>query len=208
MIGLTGTIGAGKSTIIAWLAARGLCAVDADQLTREVQQPGEPAYAPIVAAFGEQILRTDGSIDRAALGAIVFADPERLRQLEAIVHPAVYARFAQRMAECKAPALVVEAIKLFESGRLIPFCDEIWVVVISEAEQIRRLQESRGMSEVEVRQRIAHQIAQDERIKRATRVIYNDGTREALHAQLEAIWSEVTAKYGIVVQNESTADVS
>lgn len=205
VIGLTGTIGAGKSTIIAWLAKRGVCTIDADQLTREVQQPGDLAYAPIVEAFGEDILQAGSgenrAIDRAALGAIVFADAEKLRLLESIVHPAVYARFAQRMADCSAPALVVEAIKLLETGRLVPYCDEIWVVVISEAEQIRRLRESRGMNEAEARKRIANQMAQEDRVKRATRVIDNSGTRAELEAQLASIWSEVTAKYGIVMDN-------
>jgi dephospho-CoA kinase len=197
IIGLTGTIGAGKSTIIRWLAERGACAVDADQLTREVQQPGEDAYSAIVDAFGTEILQANGEIDRSALGAIVFANAEKLRQLEAIVHPAVYARFAQRVASCKAPVLVVEAIKLLESGRLLPFCDEIWVVIVSEETQLERLLRERGMPEAEARRRIANQMPEAERVGRATRVIANNGTRAELHAQLAAIWSDVTKKYGI-----------
>lgn len=205
IVGLTGTIGAGKSTIIRWLADRGACVVDADQLTREVQQPGEEAYAQIVAAFGNDILQPNGEIDRSALGAIVFADAQQLRQLETIVHPAVYARFAERIAACNAPVLVIEAIKLLETGRLVPYCDEIWVVTIPEDVQLERLQRDRGMSEEEARRRIANQMTQEARVRQATRVIVNDGTREALYAQLEEIWSSVTKKYGIVdVQSERT----
>ena len=197
IIGLTGTIGAGKSTIIQWLADRGACVVDADQLTREVQQPGEDAYAAIVEAFGKGILQSNGEIDRAALGAIVFADAEKLKQLEAIVHPSVYARFAERVDACNAPVLVIEAIKLLETGRLVPFCDEIWVVTVSEQVQLERLLRERGMTENEARRRIANQMGQEERVQRATRVITNDGTLADLHDQLARIWSDVTKKYAI-----------
>lgn len=197
IIGLTGTIGAGKSTIIAWLAKRGLCVVDADQLTREVQQPGEAAYHEIIAHFGSDILLPNGEINRAALGAIVFGNPEKLRQLEAIVHPAVYARFARRVDECQAPALIIEAIKLLETGKLVPYCDEIWVVTVSEEVQLERLKRERGMDEAEARKRIANQMSQAERIRRATRVIQNDGTRAELEAQLAKIWIDVTEKYGL-----------
>jgi len=197
IIGLTGTIGAGKSTVMQWLAERGACVVDADQLTREVQQPGEEAHAAIVKVFGEDILLGNGEIDRAALGAIVFADAERLRELEAIVHPAVYARFAERVDACNAPVLVVEAIKLLETGRLVPFCDEIWVVTVSEQVQMERLRRERGMSETEARRRIANQMPQEERVQQATRVITNDGTLADLHDQLAQIWSDVTEKYAL-----------
>jgi dephospho-CoA kinase len=101
------------------------------------------------------------------------------------------------VASCKAPVLVVEAIKLLESGRLLPFCDEIWVVIVSEETQLERLLRERGMPEAEARRRIANQMPEAERVGRATRVIANNGTRAELHAQLDAIWSDVTKKYGI-----------
>src|SRR5690242_1131157 len=139
LIGLTGNIGCGKSTAGRLLKARGVPVRDADQVTRAVMRPGEPAYNGIVEAFGTAILRQDGTIDRAALGRVVFGDPAALRRLETIVHPAtreaIHAWLAERDHEAEATGerriAVVDAIKLIESG-YPAFCDAVWVVVCDE----------------------------------------------------------------------------
>jgi dephospho-CoA kinase len=204
LIGLTGGIACGKSTVLAMLAANGARTIDADRATHRVQQPGTPVYEQIVAAFGPQILSAPGGpIDRRRLGAIVFGDEARLRQLEQIVHPAVRAEIRAFLAEVAAaapvagprPVAVIDAIKLLESGWAAE-CDQVWVVVCPEAQQVARLMETRGMSEAEARQRIAAQAPQASRLPHATVVIDNGGTQAATRAQVEAAWSAVRAAVG------------
>ncbi|HEX7949721.1 MAG TPA: dephospho-CoA kinase [Candidatus Limnocylindrales bacterium] len=158
-IGLTGPIGCGKSTIARWLGERpGVVVIDADKVAREVLDPGEPALATVVARFGAGLLHTDGSLDRAALGRIVFADPAALRDLEAIVHPAVRPRILDAMVDAEASgsvAVIVEAIKLVEGG-LAALCDEVWLVTCDPGEQRSRLI-GRGSSGDDADQRIAAQ---------------------------------------------------
>lgn len=179
--------------MLAYLQQRGAAVIDADKLAHQALAPDGAAYDAVVAAFGPSIVAADGAIDRRALGAIVFADAERLAQLEAIVHPAVFALAQEVLAATTAPVVVIEAIKLIESGRLLPLCDEVWVVVADEATQLQRLLQLRGMSEDEARRRMAAQSPQEEKIKHATRVIDNNGDWRALHAQLDAIWNELMA---------------
>ncbi len=190
-IGLTGNIGTGKSTVLRYLAERGAAVIDADALAHQAIAPGGPAYQAVLDLFGTQILAPDGSIDRKALGAIVFADPAKLAQLEAIVHPAVFELAQRILHETAAPVIVIEAIKLLESGRLLKLCDEVWVVTADEDSQLRRLMQGRGMSEAEARQRMAAQSPQEEKVKRATRVIDNSGSLEQLYEQLDRLWREV-----------------
>lgn len=179
--------------MLAYLQQRGAAVIDADKLAHQAMAPGGPAYAAVAAAFGPTVVAADGAIDRQALGAIVFADATRLAQLEAIVHPAVFTLAQQALAATTAPVVVIEAIKLIESGRLLPLCDEVWVVVADEATQLQRLMQLRGLSEAEARLRMAAQSPQAEKIKHATRVIENNGDWRALHAQLDAIWNELMA---------------
>jgi dephospho-CoA kinase len=193
IIGLTGNIATGKSTVLAYLRQKGAHIIDADKLTHKAMQPDGPAYAAIVAAFGRDILAADGAINRAALGRVVFADPAALRRLEEIVHPAVFVLAQAELAQSTAAGVVVEAIKLLESRRLLTLCDEVWVVTADPAVQLRRLLADRGMSEAEARQRMAAQSPQAEKVQQATRVIANNGPPEALYAQLDAIWNEVAA---------------
>lgn len=184
LIGLTGNIGCGKSTVSRYLAAHGAQVCDADQVTRTVMQPGEDAYRAIIAEFGAGILQTpDGLIDRPALGRIVFAEPAALLRLEALVHPATRHAIEQWLAEQAATATaegtrrvaVVDAIKLIESG-YIPLCDAVWVVICDEREQLRRLVEARGMPEADARARIAAQPPQAAKMAVADVVIDNSGT--------------------------------
>lgn len=190
-IGLTGNIATGKSTVLAWLAGRGAAVIDADQLAHQAIAVGGPAYAAVIEAFGPSIVADDGSIDRKRLGAIVFADPTQLARLEGLIHPAVFELAQSILATVTAPVVVIEAIKLLESGRLLRLCDEVWVVTADEATQLRRLMQERGMSEAEARSRMAAQSPQAEKIKRATRVIDNSGGLDELHRQLEALWDKL-----------------
>jgi len=178
LIGLIGPIGAGKSTVAGWLADRGAAIVDADELTRQLMSPGAPVTESIIARFGGEYRRPDGSLDRAALGRLVFSDPALLTELESIVHPAVthLERETIRSADGRRPtAIVLEAIKLVEAGHA-PWCDEIWLVVCDPEAQLARLT-GRGMDECDARQRIAAQAASLQSWRAAaTRTIRTDGS--------------------------------
>jgi dephospho-CoA kinase len=195
VIGLTGNIACGKSLVLRELAARGAETIDADQVARELTEPGSPILARIVEAFGHDILRPDGSLDRRALGAIVFRDPEALRRLEAITHPAIVAEIRRRVAQSTHPVVVVDAIKLFESS-LASDCDEVWVVTCRPEQQLARLMARNGLSEEEALARIQAQPPQAEKVARADRVIDNSGSIEETRRQVEALWQEVLAKLG------------
>ena len=176
-IGITGPIGCGKSTVAGWLGELGATVIDADELARESTAPGEPALDAVFDRFGERYRREDGSLDRAALGRLVFSDAAALADLEAIVHPAVRSRIEIAMAAAEAaeaPAIAVEAIKLVEGG-LAQVCDEVWLVTCDPERQFERLL-ARGLGEAEATQRIA---AQDDPARRlrpaATRVIDTSG---------------------------------
>lgn len=197
IIGLTGNIGTGKSTVLAYLAGKGALVIDADKLAHRAIEPGMPGHAAVAAAFGPEVVQADGSIDRAALGRIVFSSAARLAELEAIVHPAVFALAREVIAASDAPVAVVEAIKLLEAGNLRRLCQEIWVVTSLPAVQMRRLMESRGMSAEEAQRRMAAQSPQEEKVRQATRVIANDGSLDELHAALDAAWAEMAAQYGL-----------
>lgn len=157
-IGLTGPIGCGKSTVAGWLAELGAVVVDADDLVREVTAPGEPALAAILGRFGPAYRRPDGSLDRAALARLVFEDADALRDLEAIVRPAVRPRIVAAVAAGEAagaPAVVVEAIKLVEGG-LGAACDEVWLVTCDADAQRARLA-GRGVAAEDAERRIRAQ---------------------------------------------------
>jgi dephospho-CoA kinase len=193
IVGLTGNIATGKSTVLQYLRAKGAYVIDADKLTHQAMQPQGPAYAPIVEAFGSSVVKEDGAIDRAVLGRIVFSNPDKLRQLEAIVHPAVFVLAKEELAKTDASLVVVEAIKLLESQRLLTLCKEVWVVTANPEAQLHRLTSQRSMTEAEARLRMAAQSAQEEKVKHATRVIANNGAPEALYRQLDILWNELRA---------------
>lgn len=195
-IGITGPIGCGKSTIARVLERRGAVVVDADVLAREATVPGEPALAAVVARFGQGFLLPDGSLDRAALGRLVFADPGALSDLESIVHPAVRARVEQafaRAADDGAAVVVVEAIKLVEGG-LARTCDEIWLVECPPDAQLARLVD-RGMAPADAEQRISAQAGLADRLRpAATRVIDASGSRDETEAAVDAALSVALAR--------------
>jgi dephospho-CoA kinase len=194
-IGLTGPIGCGKSTVAGWLAARGAVTIDADAEARAVTAPGQPALALVLERFGGAVRASDGSLDRAALARLVFADPAALRDLEAIVHPAVRPRILAAMKAADtagAPAVVIEAIKLVEGG-LAAFCDEVWLVACAPEEQRARLA-GRGVAADDAVRRIA---AQGEVVSRlapaVTRIIETGGDLAAAEWRTEAAYAAVLA---------------
>jgi len=194
LIGLTGGIACGKSTVLAMLANLGARTIDADRVTHALQAPGKPVYEQIVAAFPEAVPEPGAPLDRRRLAALVFSDPQRLRQLEQIVHPAVrveirnFIEAAGRAAgSAERPVVVIDVVKLIESG-WAQVCDEVWVVTAPEEQQVERLMATRGMNEAEARQRIAAQTPQAARLAHATVVLDNSGSLEATRAQVEAAW--------------------
>jgi len=191
-IGLSGPIGCGKSTVAGWLGDRGAVVVDADEVARTVTAPGEPATGRVIARFGPAVAASGGSLDRAALAAIVFADPAALRDLEAIVQPAVRGRILAAIADAErdgAQAIVIEAIALVEGG-LAALCDEVWSVECSPADQRDRLR-GRGMADDDIERRIAAQGDLAARLRPvATRVIDSGGDRRAVKTAVEAAYAE------------------
>ncbi|MGZ6269474.1 MAG: dephospho-CoA kinase [Candidatus Limnocylindrales bacterium] len=194
-IGVTGPIGCGKTTVAGWLAARGAAVVDADALTRLATAPGEPALEAVIARFGEAFRLPDGSLDRPALGRLVFGDATALRELEAIVHPAVrllIVAAVERAEAAAAPAVVLEAIKLVESG-LGRECDEVWLVVCDPGVQRARLL-AKGWTPADADQRIAAQADLARRLRReATRVIRTDGPPEVVQRAVADAYAQALA---------------
>lgn len=197
LIGLIGPIGCGKSTVAGFLMERGAAVIDADQLTHDLMLPGTPVTEAIVARFGESYRLTDGSLDRAALGRLVFSDPDRLAELESIVHPAV--EHLERDAICAADAgrptaIVLEAIKLIEAGHA-KWCDEVWVVVCDPEIQVGRLV-GRGMAEADARQRIDAQAASLSIWRAAaTHTIRTDGSLGDVSRAVNAALDEMLTRH-------------
>ncbi|MFH9354137.1 dephospho-CoA kinase [Kitasatospora sp. NPDC017646] len=193
-IGLTGGIGAGKSEVSRLFAAHGAVIVDSDLIAREVVAPGTDGLAAVVAEFGPQVLREDGTLDRPALGAIVFADPEKLRALNAIVHPLVRARSAELEAAAAADAVVVHDVPLLTENGLAPLFDLVVVVDADDEVRLERLVRLRGMAVEEARARMAAQASRTDRLAIADLVIDNGGPLEALAARVDEVWAELVKR--------------
>lgn len=195
LVALTGGIASGKSTIARRLAERGAVIVDADQVVRDVQQPGSPVLAEIARRFGDDMLDQDGALQRARLGARVFGDPDAVSRLNAIVHPAVrvesQARFASAFA-ADPDAVVVYDVPLLAEARLSDPWDLIIVAHAPAQVRAQRLQEHRGLSAEEADARIASQVSDDERLRIADVVIETTGTIEDTLRRTDEVWSRLS----------------
>lgn len=190
LIGLTGGIGSGKSTVAGMLAERGAYVIDADRVGHDVYRPGSEGFRRVQEAFGAAVVAADGTIDRRVLGARVFDDGQALARLNALLHPLIGEELRDRItaavAEDPDRPVVVEAAIMLEAGWR--FFERIWVVVVDRETAIARVTSSRGLTREEVERRIDAQMTNEERRRRADLVIENDGSIEALRAQVALAW--------------------
>jgi dephospho-CoA kinase len=193
MVGLTGGIGAGKSSVASRLAARGAVIIDSDRLAREVVAPGTEGLARVVEAFGPGVLDGSGALDRPALGRIVFADAEARRRLEEITHPLVRARTAELAAAAPPDSIVVNDVPLLVEKGLSGLYSLIVIVFASLETRLDRLMYIRDMSRAEAMARISAQATDEQRRAVADIAIVNDGTPEDLDRQVAAAWERILA---------------
>ncbi len=190
VIGLTGGIGSGKSTVSQFLAELGAVILDADRVGHEALKPDTEVWREVVAAFSRQVLTPSGNIDRAKLGEIVFGKPESLSRLNQIMHPRMFDMVKAQLEGYRQQGVdvaVLEAPLLIEAG-WTSLVDEVWVTVASESTVLRRLQERAGLSQAESLARIRSQLSSEERIKHADVVINNDGDLDELKARVGKLW--------------------
>lgn len=190
VIGLTGNFGTGKTTVSQMLAELGAVVINADELGHELYQPDSPVYREVVAAFGEDILKSDGEIDRQRLGQIVFNDAPALARLNQITHPRIYEIARQKIEEYRrsgVKVVVLEAALLIEAG-WTPLVDQIWVTTAPEATIVKRLTSSRGLTEQQILTRLRSQMPQEEKAKLAHVVINTDCPMDELKSKVTELW--------------------
>jgi dephospho-CoA kinase len=190
IIGLTGGIGSGKSTVAQYLAELGAVVIDADKVGHEAFQPGTPLYNEVISAFGKEIIASDGNIDRKKLGQVVFADPEARERLNQMTWSRIWEMIVARINNLRQQnmdVVVVEAFGLIEAGwhKLV---DRVWVVSVSEKAVVDRLKKQRGMTEAEILARIRSQPSNEERMKYADVVIRNEGKPEEVRRKVGELW--------------------
>ncbi|MDQ4044909.1 MAG: dephospho-CoA kinase [Chloroflexota bacterium] len=195
VLGVTGNIASGKSTVVRRLEEHGAIGIDADLVYRELVGPGQPLLRTLADCFGEEIIAPDGSLDRPALGRIVFSDPAKLAELDRITHPAVIAEIDRRVEAIREGVVVIDAVKLIESGHANR-CDEVWVVTLDTDVQMTRLMARNTLSEAEARRRIEAQPPMAPKLERADRVIDNSGTLEETIEQVDAGWRAIMSSMG------------
>lgn len=194
ILGLTGSLGSGKSFVADCFRDLGVPVIDADALAREETAPGSSALDDIRAEFGQDVFQPDGSLDRAALARIVFSDSSRLSALEAILHPRVRRREEELIALHRGePLVVLEVPLLFETGAQA-LCDRVLSVTADEAVRRARLVQDRGMSEDQIRLRLSRQMPQDEKDRRADFVIDNSGTRERTRTAVKKLHDQIAGR--------------
>jgi len=193
VVGLTGGIGSGKSTVAGLLSRRGAVVIDADAIARRIVEPGEPALMALVERFGRGILDTEGRLDRRALAALAFADPESRRALEEITHPAIGAEFMRQVSEVSPDSIVVHDVPLLVEGGI---ADRYAAVIVVEAPREVRLArlERRGIDRKDAAARMEAQATDAARSAVATWVIDNSGDLESLEKQVEAIWADLQTR--------------
>lgn len=194
ILGLTGNIACGKTTVGLTLLELGAALYcDADMVVHELYLPGQPLVAQLANAFGPEIIDAEGGVNRRILGEMVFGDTAKLRQLEALVHPAVQTALVQRLYQVPEGGVgVLDAVKLVDSG-YAPLCHGLWVVTCPEEEQLRRLTTQRGLTAEEAHARLRAQPPMEAKLALATEVIENDGTLDDLRRQVEAAWARFVA---------------
>lgn len=193
VIGLTGGIASGKSTLTQYFREKGVPVIDADILGHRTYDPGTDTFKQVVAAFGDDLVAPDGTIDRKVLGSKVFGKPEELKRLTDIVWPGIRKLASEQLSELEVAGnrlAVLEAAVLFEAG-WEDLADEIWVVTVEPDIAVQRLAERNGLDEAEARARIDSQLSNAERTARADIVIENNGTMDAFKASIEAAWNEL-----------------
>lgn len=191
-VGLTGGVASGKSTVSKMLAELGAIVVDSDAIAREVVEPGTPGLAAVVEAFGEEILTEDGTLDRPALGAIVFADEERRKVLEGILHPLIGARSAELVEAAGADDLVIHDIPLLVEAGIADSFDAVVVVDAPVELQVERMLRDRGWTREDAESRIAAQASREDRLAVATYVIENTGSLDDLRARVREVYDALT----------------
>ena len=193
VIGLTGGIGSGKSTVSQYLAELGAVILDADKVGHEAFKSGTETWQQVVNAFGKQILTPDGEIDRKKLGGIVFDNPESLSRLNQIMHPRMYDMMKARIEEYRqqgAGVIVLEAAILIEAN-WTPLVDEVWVTVAGEDAVLKRVNKQRGLEAEQIIARIRSQLSAEERVKHADVVINNDGDLDEMRAKVKELWKQL-----------------
>ncbi len=193
VIGLTGNIGTGKTTVSGILAQLGAATIDADKLGHELFQPGSQAYQEVVAAFGESILNRNREIDRHKLGQLVFNDPAALARLNQMMHPKMYEITRGRIEQCRKQGVsvaVVEVILLIEAG-WTSLVDQVWVTVAPEAVVVERVKAQRGLDEAQILARLRSQMPSDEKVKHADVVIDTDCPLAELKAKVSELWQNL-----------------
>ena len=196
VIGLTGGISSGKSTVLQFLAELGAVIINADEVGHEAFKPGTKLWQSVVAAFGKQIVTPDGEIDREELGTIVFGSPKALTRLNRIMHPRMRDMVKAQLEECQrqgVPTVVLEVPLLLEAG-WTSLVDEVWVTTAPEATVLKRLRERTGLSENESMARLRSQLPNEERLKHADVVIDTDCSLGELKAKVKALWQELKSR--------------
>ena len=195
VIGLTGGIGSGKSTVSQYLAELGAVILDADKVGHEAFQPNTEAWREVVAAFGREIVAPSGEIDRKKLGGIVFSHPESLTRLNQIMHPRMFDMMQVQIEEYRrqgVDVIVLEAAILIEAN-WTPLVDEVWVAVAPETAVLERLKKQRGLEEAQILARIRSQLSSEERVKQADVVINNDGELDEVKVRVKELWARLQA---------------
>ncbi|MDP9354073.1 MAG: dephospho-CoA kinase [Chloroflexota bacterium] len=190
VLGVTGNIACGKSTVLQILAERGAETLDADAVYHDLIAPGAPLSEALRSRYGSDIFAPDGTIDRRALGALVFADPAALEELDALTHPAVVAEVQRLIEASDAQVMVVDAVKLVESG-LADACDTLWLVTCEPDQQVERLMHRNGLSREEAKRRVALQPSVEAKRALAGAIINNSGTIAETRRQVAEAWERL-----------------
>lgn len=194
VLGITGNIATGKSTVVKMLRGLGAQHIDADLVYRDLVGPGQRLLKRLVEHFGEGIIADDGSLDRKVLGEIVFSDPEKLKELDALTHPAVIEETDRRVDEIRSGVIIIDAVKLIESGHS-EVCDEVWLITAPEETRVYRVMDRNNVPELEARRRVAAQPPLVPKIAAADIVIDNSGTIDDLREQVLDAWHAMVERH-------------